>query len=120
MFPAVRSAARLMPIVRQVCIAFRSGDVRVPKQRAHNEHRSALMAGTEAKESSDERDRWEKIAAEQDAAREAQHAKKIAKMGAAVGAPPQKQREPTTVSDWLVDSRGGTRTRDPGIMSAVL
>jgi len=66
-----------MPIVRQVCIAFRSGDVRVPKQRAHNEHRSALMAGTEAKESSDERDRWEKIAAEQDAAREAQHAKKM-------------------------------------------
>ena len=69
---------------------------------------------------SDERDRWEKIAAEQDAAREAQQSKKIDKMGASVGASPQKQREPTTVSDWLVDSRGGTRTRDPGIMSAVL
>jgi hypothetical protein len=24
------------------------------------------------------------------------------------------------LSDWLIDSRGGTRTRDPGIMSAVL
>jgi len=67
---------------------------------------------------SDERDRWEKIAAEQDAAREAQHAKKIEKMGAAVCASSQKRREPTTLSDWLVDSRGATRTRDPGIMSS--
>ena len=66
---------------------------------------------------SDERDRWEKIAAEQDAAREAQQSKKTDKMGASVGASPQKRREPTTLSDWLVDSRGGTRTRDPGIMS---
>ena len=31
-----------------------------------------------------------------------------------------KQHEPTTGSDWPIDSRGGTRTRDPGIMSAVL
>ena len=67
---------------------------------------------------SDERERWEKIAAEQDAAREAQQAKKIDKLGASMGAAPQKQREPITVSDWLVDSRGGTRTRDPGIMSS--
>ena len=67
---------------------------------------------------SDERDRWEKIAADQDAAREAQHAKKIEKMGAAVCASSQKRREPTTLSDWLVDNRGATRTRDPGIMSS--
>jgi len=44
--------------------------------------------------------------------------KKIEKMGAAVCASSQKRREPTTLSDWLVDSRGATRTRDPGIMSS--
>ena len=31
-----------------------------------------------------------------------------------------EQDEATTVSDCLPSSRGGTRTRDPGIMSAVL
>ena len=69
---------------------------------------------------SDDRDRWEKIAAKLDADREAQKSKKIGEMGTAVGTSPEKQREPTTVSDWLADSRGGTRTHDPGIMSAVL
>ena len=44
----------------------------------------------------------------------------IEELGTAVGTSPRKQHEPTTVSDWLVDSRGGTRTHDPGIMSAVL
>lgn len=70
---------------------------------------------------SDERDRWEKIAAAQDAEREAaKKTKKTDHMGTSVGTSPEKQHEPTPVSDWLVDSRGGTRTHDPGIMSAVL
>ena len=33
--------------------------------------------------------------------------------------PPNDASQPRE-GDWLVDSRGGTRTRDPGIMSAVL
>ena len=40
--------------------------------------------------------------------------------GTSAGSSPEKKNEPTPVSDWLVDSRGGTRTHDPGIMSAVL
>ena len=39
-------------------------------------------------------------------------------MGAVLGAPISEDVEPTTGSDWLVDSRGGTGTHDPGIMSA--
>jgi hypothetical protein len=31
--------------------------------------------------------------------------------------PPEKQHEQPPLSDWLIYSRGGTRTRDPGIMS---
>ena len=62
---------------------------------------------------SDERDRWERIAAQLDA-------EKVGGMGALGGAAPEKDDEPRTVSPWPVDSRGGTRTRDPGIMSAVL
>jgi integrase len=73
---------------------------------------------------SDERDRWEKLAAEHDAAREnaltqqAEQRGKVSEMGAPRGAASEKQHEPNTVSDWLVDSRGGTRTHDPGIMSS--
>ena len=65
---------------------------------------------------SDERDRWEKIAAAQD--------EKTKEMGALVGAiktPNEKTKpaNPKAVSR-LSNSRGGTRTLDPGIMSAVL
>ena len=70
---------------------------------------------------SDERDRWEKIADAQDAERDAaKKTKKSEQMGTSAGTSPEKQHEPSTVSDWLVDSWGGTRTHDPGIMSAVL
>ena len=69
---------------------------------------------------SDERDRWEKVAAELDRKADRSKTQKSGEMGTAAGTSPEKQREPTTVSDWLVDSRGGTRTHDPGIMSAVL
>lgn len=41
-------------------------------------------------------------------------------MGPAVGRVPRNDTSQSCVSDWPVDSRGGTRTRDPGIMSAVL
>ena len=70
----------------------------------------------------DERDRWEKIAARLDAPQE----KKIERndkaddLGAKVGAKPKNNSSQPPLSDWPVDSRGGTRTHDPGIMSAVL
>ena len=78
---------------------------------------------------SDERDRWEKIADEMDIAREREKTEKaantardekVSEMGRLVGRPPQNESSQPPGSDWLVDSRGGTRTHDPGIMSAVL
>ena len=72
---------------------------------------------------SDERDRWEKIAAQLDEPSSNTSEKspeKPARMGAVLGAPPENDSSQPPVSDWLVNSRGGTRTHDPGIMSAVL
>ena len=83
---------------------------------------------------SDERDRWERIASTQDAEEEAertQNAESRAKslheprqiaeqLGTSVGTTPPNDSSQPPVSDWLANSRGGTRTRDPGIMSAVL
>ncbi len=62
---------------------------------------------------SQERDRWEGIAAALDE-------EKWGRGGALGGAPIEKALEPNGPSAWEDDSRGGTRTRDPGIMSAVL
>jgi integrase len=69
---------------------------------------------------SDERDRWEKVAAERD--REA--LEKTNAHGTAAGTSPSpnendKAHKPLD-SRALGNSRGGTRTLDPGIMSAVL
>jgi integrase len=72
---------------------------------------------------SDERDRWEKIAAQFDepaTTAPSAPAKKSGEMGAVLGAVPRNNSSQPLGSDWLVDSRGGTRTHDPGIMSAVL
>ena len=64
-----------------------------------------------------ERDRWERTAAALDDQRSGM-------MGTALGTSSlgelsEKVANINHVSDFL-DSRGGTRTRDPGIMSAVL
>jgi integrase len=67
---------------------------------------------------SDERDRWEKIAAAQDAAADAAREKKVSDLGTVAGTAPEHTTGQTPVSDWPVYSRGGTRTHDPGIMSA--
>ena len=66
-----------------------------------------------------DRDKWEQIATAQDA-ETARAAKKVAQMGAQAGALPRNNESQPPLSDWLPSSRGGTRTRDPGIMSAVL
>jgi hypothetical protein len=62
---------------------------------------------------SQERDRWEAIAAALDA-------EKWPARGVPDGASNEKALEPERSSAWEDDSRGGTRTHDPGIMSAVL
>ena len=65
---------------------------------------------------SDERDRWEKIAAAQD-----EKTKEMGALAGAIKSPNEndKARKPLD-SRALGNSRGGTRTLDPGIMSAVL
>ena len=63
--------------------------------------------------SSQERDRWEKIAAKLDAER-------WGGTGVAMGVADEKVDELSDVTPDPDDSRGGTRTHDPGIMSAVL
>ena len=73
------------------------------------------------KPDTEERDRWERIAA----ARDAEKWSRGVAMDVASGeAETEKLHEQTPVSgdahDGYEDSRGGTRTRDPGIMSAVL
>jgi hypothetical protein len=64
---------------------------------------------------SDERDRWEKIAAQLDEPAPTSD-EKVDEVGTALGTSPQNESSQPPVSDWLVDSRGGTRTHDPGIM----
>ena len=64
-----------------------------------------------------ERDRWEGLAATQDAEQFGDRLpKKVRDLGAVLGAPPRNDESQSLVSDWPISSRGGTRTRDPGIM----
>ncbi len=50
-----------------------------------------------------------------------QFAKQIAeKLGTSTGTAPRHDKSQPPGSDWLSDSRGGTRTRDPGIMRSNL
>ena len=72
--------------------------------------------------SSDERDRWEKIAAQLDQPPE-QSEQKVGDLGALAGALPDaqqnskaKERRKPLSPNRLPNSRGGTRTHDPGIM----
>jgi hypothetical protein len=67
----------------------------------------------------DERDRWERAAAAMHAANTAPF-DQCGSQGAVLGAVAEKQKGQARVSDCPIDSRGGTRTLDPGIMSAVL
>jgi len=62
--------------------------------------------------SQQDRDKWEKLATLQDKAN--------AKQGTVRGTVPRKNITSDDLSPSPASSRGGTRTRDPGIMSAVL
>jgi len=65
---------------------------------------------------SDERDRWEKIAAAQD-----EKTKEMGALAGAIKSPNENDKAHKPLdSRALGNSRGGTRTLDPGIMSAVL
>ena len=68
---------------------------------------------------SDERDRWENIAAQLDADREAGADHKDRRKAYGSEYRTKNDSSQTLVSDWLADSRGGTRTHDPGIVRAV-
>ncbi len=73
---------------------------------------------------SDERDRWERIAAEQDARELTSRNTNRGAMGTVLGTSAQGTKNTEAANplegSGFVDSRGGTRTHDPGIMSAVL
>ena len=73
------------------------------------------------KPDTEERDRWEKIAAARDAEK---WPSRGAKAGAEESRGTEELHEESPATQWEREasegSRGGTRTRDPGIMSAVL
>jgi hypothetical protein len=73
------------------------------------------------KPDSEERDRWERIAGARD---KEKWPSRVATDVATERAEAEKSHEEAPATDWAAeasdDSRGGTRTRDPGIMSAVL
>ena len=73
------------------------------------------------KPDTEERDRWEQAAAARD---DAKWSGLVAKRVAKELAKPENLDEQSPAAPWereaWENSRGGTRTRDPGIMSAVL
>ena len=87
-------------------------------------HRDVAMVGKvygRFKPDTEERDRWERIAAGRD---EEKWPGRITTDVASAAAELEKEHEESPATplecEALDDSRGGTRTRDPGIMSAVL
>ena len=69
------------------------------------------------KPDTEERDRWERIAAARD---QEKWASGVANDDAASEKVHEETPASATAHEGSEDSRGGTRTRDPGIMSAVL
>jgi Phage integrase family len=93
----------------------------IARQLGHRDVAMIAKAYGWFKPDTEERDRWERIAA----ARDEEKWKNLgAKGGAREIDPLPNLHEQTLASDDACegsdDSRGGTRTRDPGIMSAVL
>ena len=93
----------------------------IARQLGHRDVAMVAKVYGRFKPDTEERDRWERIAA----TRDAEKWPSSGAMGRAeVGETPENSHEesPATLSacEASDDSRGGTRTRDPGIMSAVL
>jgi len=93
----------------------------IARQLGHRDVAMVAKVYGRFKPDTEERDRWERIAAGRDAEK---WPRDVAKDVAMESAEAEKQHEETPASDsaheGYEDSRGGTRTRDPGIMSAVL
>ena len=85
----------------------------IARQLGHRDVAMVAKVYGRFKPDTEERDRWERIAAVRD--REKWH-----HPASKEGANAEKQDEAGAGNGWESDSRGGTRTRDPGIMSAVL
>jgi integrase len=85
----------------------------IARQLGHRDVTMVAKVYGRFKPDSEERDRWERIAAARDA-------EKWPLRVATDVAGTEKVDEGEAVTDWRESSRGGTRTRDPGIMSAVL
>ena len=95
--------------------------LRVARRLAHADVQIVAKASRRDAPTSDERDAWER-APVNSAPRVKPNVKnlKSPSNGTAVGTALQNESSQPQRSDWLDDSRGGTRTHDPGIMSAVL
>jgi hypothetical protein len=101
-----------------------AGTHRRPPAARQLGHRDVAMVAKvygRFKPDTEERDRWERIAAARDAEK---WRGSVAKGVAATGEGVEKVDEESPATHYereaSEDSRGGTRTRDPGIMSAVL
>jgi integrase len=93
----------------------------IARQLGHKDVAMVAKVYGRFKPDTEERDRWEKIAAARDAEK---WPSKGAKSGAGERRESEEVHEESPATQWereaSDDSRGGTRTRDPGIMSAVL
>ena len=85
----------------------------IARQLGHRDVAMVAKVYGRFKPDTEERDRWERVATSRDQ-------EKWHRPASTEGANAEKSGEVDTVSDWGESSRGGTRTRDPGIMSAVL
>jgi hypothetical protein len=93
----------------------------IARQPGHREVTMVAKVYGRFKPDTEERDRWERIAAARDAEK---WSGGVANSVATTGNEAEKAHEKSPATAWdreaFDDSRGGTRTRDPGIMSAVL
>jgi integrase len=93
----------------------------IARQLGHREVAMVAKVYGRFKPDTEERDRWERIAAARDAEK---WSGVVANPVATDAMEGEKEHESAPATDWATeasdDSRGGTRTRDPGIMSAVL
>jgi hypothetical protein len=93
----------------------------IARQLGHRDVAMVAKVYGRFKPDTEERDRWERIASDRDAEK---WGGKGAAGGAKSDAEPEKQDEESPATplgcEAFDDSRGETRTPDPGIMSAVL
>jgi hypothetical protein len=93
----------------------------IARQLGHRDVTMVAKVYGQFKPDTEERDRWERIAAGRDQEKWASRiATDVASAAEAVKKPHEKTPATECVDEGSVSSRGGTRTRDPGIMSAVL